>query len=75
MASPPDFVEAWRTPSSDGDDFVFSYSQDGYNFTDMLTITKTDDTDTPQTFIFPDTLNSGELYIKVQDSNQNPGTN
>lgn len=68
------FVEAWQTTSSDGDDFVFSYSRDGYNFTDMLTITKTADTDTPQLFVFPDTLSNGILYIKVQDSNHQKKT-
>lgn len=68
------FAEAWRTTSSDGDDFVFSYSQDGYNYTNMLTITKTSDTNTPQMFVFPGTLSSGTLYIKVQDTNHQKKT-
>lgn len=61
-------VEAHHSNSIDGDDFVLAYSRDGSTYTDMLTITKRSDTDTPQVYTFPGPL-SGTVYIRVVDTN------
>jgi alkaline phosphatase len=60
------YVEGYHSPSSDGDDFVFSYSTDGETYVDMITLTKTEDTDAPQVYAFSSNL-SGTVYIKVTD--------
>lgn len=61
------YVEAYHSPSSDGDDFIFSYSTDGETYNEMVTVTKTEDTDAPQVYTFPSGL-SGTVYVKVTDS-------
>ena len=62
------YVEAYRPSNSDGDDFVFSYSQDGSTFSNMLTVTKSSDDNTPQTFTLPSSI-MGTIFIRVQDTN------
>jgi beta-glucanase (GH16 family) len=66
------YVEAHHTANSEGDDFVFAYSTDNVNFTDMVTVTKTADNDTVQQFTLPNTL-SGTVYIRVKDTDQSQG--
>lgn len=61
------YVEAYKTESSDDDDFVFSYSTDGVTYNDMLTVTSIEDTDTSQVHIFP-TPPTGTVYVRVNDS-------
>jgi hypothetical protein len=61
------YVEAHHSPSSDGDDFTFSYSTDGETYNDMVTVTKTEDTHVPQVYTFPSGL-SGTVYVKVTDT-------
>jgi hypothetical protein len=51
---------------------VFAYSTDGTNFTPMVTVTKTDDDDTDQTFVLPSNL-SGTVYIRVMDTDRTKG--
>lgn len=65
-------VEAHHTANSEGDHFTFSYSTDDVTFSPMLTITRTSDDDTLESFALPNTL-SGSLYIRVRDSDQSPG--
>jgi hypothetical protein len=60
-------VEAYHTANTGGDDFVFAYSTNGVNYTNMLTVTKTADDDTPQTFSMPAGL-SGTVYVRVMDT-------
>ncbi len=61
-------VEAFHTTNPSGqDDFIFSYSTDDVAYTAMLTVTKTADDNTPQTFALPASLPS-TLYIRVVDS-------
>ena len=68
------YVEAVRTDSGEGDEFVFAYSTDDANYSDMLTVTKTIDDDGYQTFVLPaDT--SGTVYVRVTDTDQTPGNN
>ncbi len=66
------WVEAHHTPNGENDDFVFAYSTDNANFTDMFTVTKTADDDTLQTFTLPSSL-SGTVYIRVQDTDRGKG--
>lgn len=66
------YIEAYHTANSEGDDFVFAYSTDDSTYYNMVTVTKTADDDTYQTFVLPDTL-SGTVYIRVLDTDQTPG--
>ena len=60
-------VEAYKAGTED--DFDFEYSTDGQNWTYMLTVTKTSDDDTDQTFGLPGDT-SGTVYIQVIDTNR-----
>ena len=66
------YVEAHHTANAEGDDFVFSYSIDDSNYTDMLTVTKTSDNDTYQSYVLPSDT-SGTVYIRVKDTNRTAG--
>lgn len=63
------YVEAYHTPNGEGDEFLFSYSTDDINYTNMVTVTKTSDDDTSQTYLLPTSL-SGTVYIRVLDADQ-----
>jgi hypothetical protein len=65
-------LDAYHTPNSEGDNFVFSYSTDNSTFNNMLTVTKTADDDVEQTFTFPGDV-AGTLYIRVVDTNNSQG--
>jgi hypothetical protein len=67
------FVEAYHTQNDENDDFVFTYSTDDITYHDMLTVTKTSDDDTYQTFKLPQTT-GGTVYIRVQDTDRTPGS-
>jgi hypothetical protein len=62
-------VEAHHSGNAEGDDFVFAYSTDNVNFTDLMTVTKTADDGTVQTAILPPGTD-GTLYIRVQDADR-----
>ena len=66
------FVEAHHTPNSEGDDFVFAYSTDDITYIDMVTVTKTVDDDTFQSYSLPDGI-SGTIYIRVVDMDRSAG--
>ena len=66
------YVEAYRTDSGEGDNFNFSYSTDDSIYTDMVTVTKTTDDGTCQTYELPSNL-SGTVYIRVKDTDQTAG--
>ncbi|MBN1796198.1 MAG: discoidin domain-containing protein [Sedimentisphaerales bacterium] len=65
-------VEAYQTASSDGDNFVFAYSTDDSTYTNMLTVTKTSDDNTYQSYSLPASL-SGTVYIRVTDTDRTSG--
>ena len=67
-------VEAHHTGNSENDDFVFSYSEDGVSFHNMLTVVKTVDDDSLQSFSFPEPL-SGEITIRATDTDDTQGNN
>jgi len=66
------FVEAHHTVNAEGDHFVFSYSTDDINYTDMLTVTKTADDDSSNFFVLPGDL-SGTVYVRVVDTDRTQG--
>ena len=66
------YVEAHKTASSDGDDFVFAYSEDDDTYIDMVTVTKTADDDTAQSYVLPSSL-VGTVYIRVTDTDHTQG--
>ena len=65
-------VEAYHTFNTEGDDFVFAYSTDDVNYMNIVTVTKTSDDDTAQTFSLPASI-SGTIYIKVLDLDRTKG--
>ncbi|MHC4372886.1 MAG: right-handed parallel beta-helix repeat-containing protein [Planctomycetota bacterium] len=66
------YVEAYKTTSSDNDDFVFAYSTDDSSYTNMVTVTKTSDDDSAQSFALPAST-SGTIYIRVLDTDNTAG--
>jgi hypothetical protein len=66
------FVEAYHTANSEGDDFIFAYSTDDSSYTNMVTVTKTADDDTAQSFALPGGT-SGTVYIRVVDTDSTKG--
>ncbi len=65
-------VEAHHDPNSEDDHFVFSWSEDGSAFTDVITVTKTADDDQAQVATLPPGL-SGTVWIRVVDTDRTPG--
>jgi hypothetical protein len=65
-------VKAYRTNSSDGDNFAFAYSTDNVTFTTVLTVTRTSDNGTYQTASLPANL-TGPVWIRVVDTDRTPG--
>ena len=66
------YVEAYHTSNSENDDFVFAYSTDDSSYTNMVTVTKTSDDDTYQSYALPGST-SGTVYIRVLDTDQTAG--
>lgn len=66
------YLEAHHSANSEGDNFVFSYSTDDVNYTDMITVTKTSDDDAVQWFAIPGSP-GGTLYIRVRDADRTDG--
>jgi hypothetical protein len=67
-------LEAYKSESQDGDDFVFewSYSVDS-GYVHMLTVQKTSDDDQYQTFALPGDT-QGVIYIRVLDTDRTRGS-
>lgn len=65
-------VEAHHSANAENDDFTFAYSTDDAAYTDMLTVTKTSDNNTVQTYTFTGPI-SGTVYIRVTDMDRTPG--
>ncbi len=60
------YLEAHKTASTDGDDFVFAYSTNGVDYTSMVTVNST--ADNLYSYILPPATN-GTVYIRVTDTN------
>jgi len=65
-------LEAYHTANDEGDDFIFAYSTDDNNYTDLLTVSKTSDNDNYQSASMPNTL-TGTVYIRVVDLDRTQG--
>ncbi len=66
-------VEAYHSSNTEGDDVDFLYSTDGGStYTQMLTVTKTSDDNSYQTYSMP-TDTSGTVYIKAEDTDRTAG--
>ncbi|PXA04648.1 hypothetical protein DDZ13_05605 [Coraliomargarita sinensis] len=67
-------IEAHHSANGEGDDFTFAYSTTGVDgvYTDMLTVTKTADDDTPQSFTLP-AGTSGIVHVRVLDTDTSAG--
>lgn len=70
-------IEAYCDHTSEQDNFTFYYSTDGTNWTEMLTVNATSDPNTYQTYIFSNgsLLGASNVYIRVNDTNQNAEDN
>lgn len=66
-------VEAYKTNNGDGDSFILAYSTDDYNYNDLVTVSKTSDDNTVQSWPLPAST-TGTVYIRVKDTNQIPGS-
>jgi thermitase len=62
-------ANAWAPPSADGDDFIFAYSNDDLNYTDMFTVADITDTGNYQIFALPGSL-SGRIWVRLTDTNR-----
>ncbi|HBG26964.1 MAG: hypothetical protein A2Y10_15285 [Planctomycetes bacterium GWF2_41_51] len=65
-------VQAFHSPNSENDNFVFAYSTDGVNYIDMLTVTKTNDDGNWQTYTLPNDIN-GTIYVRAMDTDKTQG--
>ena len=66
------FLQAHHTASADGDHFTFAYSTNNVKYTTMLTVTKTADDNSMQTFTLPANM-KGKVYIRAVDTNRTAG--
>lgn len=66
------FVDAWHSPNTEGDDFVFEYSRDDIAWTPMVTVTKTSDTSGLQSYGFGGDV-TGNLWVRVRDLDRTAG--
>ena len=67
-------LEAHHSANTENDDFTFSYSTAGAGgpWTDMLTVTRTSDSDIAQSFTMPPDI-TGTIHVRVIDTNRSPG--
>ena len=67
-------LRAWKTASPDNDDFQFAWSDDGVNYTPMMTVTATSDPGSYSVFSLPAST-SGTVYVRVVDTDRSAGSN
>ncbi|RPH94341.1 MAG: hypothetical protein EHM72_15690, partial [Calditrichaeota bacterium] len=60
-------LEAYKSANVENDNFTFAYSTDDNTYTNMVTVTKTADDQTRQTYTLPNSL-SGNVFIRVVDT-------
>jgi hypothetical protein len=68
------FANTWMSLSSDGEGFIFAYSTDDVNYTEMFSVTAIFDDDSYSTFTLPASI-SGTVYIRIQDTDHTAGNN
>ena len=67
------YVQAHHSYNHEKDHFLFSYSTDNVSYKPMLTVTKTADDNTTQSFVLPASL-KGKIYIRATDTVRTAGT-
>ena len=65
------FTNAWRSATSDNDNFVFAWSDDDVTYTDLFTVSSESGSNT-ETGTIPNSVN-GEVWIRVIDTDRTPG--
>ena len=66
------YLQAYKTDvAGENDNFVFAYSTNDVDYTDMVTVTNLVDTDTYLTYTLPGSL-TGTVYVRVKDTDQTP---
>jgi murein tripeptide amidase MpaA len=68
--NPYNFTLEARRANNPEDNFVFAYSTDDVNYTNMVTVNA--NTDTIYNYLLPGAL-SGTVYIRVRDTDRTPG--
>ncbi|MFT5138455.1 MAG: PKD repeat protein [Rhodothermales bacterium] len=64
-------ANVWSSGSSEGDEFVFAWSDDNSNFADLFTVSNTTSNNLESAFI----PSSGTIYVRVMDTDQTQGNN
>jgi hypothetical protein len=65
------YVNAHKS-SSNEDNFVFAYSNNDYNYENMVVVTKTSDDDAYQSCAIP-SITAGTVYVRVIDTDRSEG--
>jgi len=65
-------VEAYQIDTGENDPFMFAYSTDDSTYTPIVTVTKTTDDNTYQTYTFTESI-TGTVYIRVKDTDRTAG--
>ncbi|MBM3328027.1 MAG: T9SS type A sorting domain-containing protein [Calditrichaeota bacterium] len=65
-------VEAFHNSNNENDHFVFAGSFDGQNYTELLTVTKVADDNTPQVVAINGSA-TGSFYLRVRDTDRTQG--
>jgi len=64
-------ANAYQSPSADGDNFVFAWSDDDVDYSDLFTVSSTSAGNTELGSI-PNSV-SGQVWIRVMDTDRSPG--
>lgn len=65
-------IDAFHSTNSEGDNFIFEYSQNKLSWTAMVTVTKTADNDQLQSYKFTQDV-TGLIYVRVRDLDRTTG--
>jgi PKD repeat protein len=66
------YLNAWHSVNSEGDDFLFEYSRNNIDWSAMITVRKTTDDDSLESFTFPSAV-TGTIWVRVRDLDRTPG--
>ena len=66
------YLDAWHSPNAEGDDFVFESSRDRVAWTPMVTVVRTSDGGSLQSYVFPADV-TGQLWVRVRDLDRTAG--
>jgi parallel beta-helix repeat protein len=66
------YANVFASVSDDNDTFIFAYSEDDVNYTEMFTVISNTDNNTYLSYLLPGTQ-TGQIYIRVMDSDRTPG--